>query len=497
MPFTEFACRASGSNLYAGTLDGGTTEVSTTPVVTYTNGGWNSGTGVFTPAAGNPVDDGVVVGQYASVYIDGASAPTGYVGKITAVTSTTFTVSLTIKSGTAPTTNATARTAVVGGAWLGPTGASGFPINFATGELATAGSRPVRINFKNDQTYSVSASIAANRTGLLFYHGYTSAYGDGGRWVIDGGSAGASYTVIAVSALKTEWLNLTLQNNGATGSASGMTIAQSANVFRGILVTGMSGHGIQHTAGNVEINECEATGNNTSNTAGLAGFAGTSGSHWTRCISHNNTGTNSSGFAVGGGMYHRCIADTNGQAGWRINTPAALISLHQCDSYNNVTDGALIIANDQGLSYFENCLFIGNGTGGTGYGVNQTTATSATVGTVLLETCGFQGNTTGKYNSNVIAENVRNEVTVGSNPYTDAPNGDFSHSLASVQSTGRGVFLQETGYTGESVGAPDLGAVQGQGGISLEPPFDLERLRRKLITLKPRLQLLLMRMRRP
>src|SRR4051812_25946098 len=105
MAFTEFTVRSGGSNLYAGTLDG-SAEASTTPLVSYTNGGWNSGTGVYTPASGNPVSAGVAVGQFASVYTDGSAAPTGFVGRIAAVSTTTITVSITAKSGTIPTTAA-------------------------------------------------------------------------------------------------------------------------------------------------------------------------------------------------------------------------------------------------------------------------------------------------------------------------------------------------------------------------------------------------------
>jgi len=93
MAYTEFYCDASaGSN-----LNGGSPIGSPYPL-TYTNGNWNSGTGVFTVASGNPSTDGVQAGDFAAVYLDGASAPTGYVGRVTGVTSTTITVSTSARS---------------------------------------------------------------------------------------------------------------------------------------------------------------------------------------------------------------------------------------------------------------------------------------------------------------------------------------------------------------------------------------------------------------
>ena len=491
MPYTEFACRASGSNLYAGTLTGGTTEVSTTPVVTYTAGSWVNATRVFTVAAGNPITDGVAVGDYCSVYADGAAAPTGFVGKITARDATTITVSATISSGTNPTDGAGNRTMVVGGAWLGPTGASGFPFNFATGDLVTAAGRPVRINFKNDQTYSITASIAASRTGLLYYRGYTTTYGDTGRATIDGTSVGASFTLLTATGIKTSYENFTFQNNGTTGQASGLVVSQGGIIFRKIYVTAVRGYGIQHTTGQCEFIECEATACNQSNTANLSGMHCSIGGTFTRCISHNNTGSNSNGFRMNGGSLNRCISDTNGNFGVQLAASGTLASLHQCSIYGNTSDGVNLVSVDQGHYYFENCLFVANG----GYGVNQVSAVAANPGTIVMQSCGFQGNTTDKYNSNIVAENVLNEVTISSNPFTDAPNGDFSLSLAAAMGTGRGAFMQQTGYTETSTAAPDLGAVQGQGGVTGTAEVDLKRLRREFADIEKRMRLLWLRQR--
>src|SRR4051812_30524080 len=121
MAFTEFACRSGGSNLNAGTRTGSSTVPGTSADFTYASGTWVSATGVFTVASGNPSSDGVAVGDFASVYADGASVTT-LVGRVTARTTTTITVSTSALSGT--TTDGTSnRTLKIGGAWKGPNAA--------------------------------------------------------------------------------------------------------------------------------------------------------------------------------------------------------------------------------------------------------------------------------------------------------------------------------------------------------------------------------------
>src|SRR5690348_9585933 len=110
MAFQEFFADAnSGSNLNGGyPASGGIYPKS------YTNGNYNATTNVFTPAGGaNPQTDGITVGDWAALYNDGASSPTGCIARISARNSTTITFDLFI--GTEPTTSATGRTCVVGG----------------------------------------------------------------------------------------------------------------------------------------------------------------------------------------------------------------------------------------------------------------------------------------------------------------------------------------------------------------------------------------------
>src|SRR5439155_4988747 len=109
-------CRSGGSNLNAGTRTGNTTVPGTSANLTYASGTWVQSTGVFTVASGNPVNDGVAAGDFASVYPDAATV-TPFVGRVTTRDATTITVSLTAKMGTAPVDGTTNTTLKIGGAW--------------------------------------------------------------------------------------------------------------------------------------------------------------------------------------------------------------------------------------------------------------------------------------------------------------------------------------------------------------------------------------------
>src|SRR5688572_1267512 len=118
----------------AGSLDG-SAECATAPLVTYTNGGWNATSNVFTPASGNPVTDGVQVGMWFALYADGATTP-AYGGRVLGVSVTTITQGGG-NWGTEPATLASGMTMVIGGAWKGPNGTDGHPLNVGSDRKST------------------------------------------------------------------------------------------------------------------------------------------------------------------------------------------------------------------------------------------------------------------------------------------------------------------------------------------------------------------------
>src|SRR5262249_49902200 len=156
-------------------------------------------------------------------------APAVYIARVTTVAAGVngaITLSTTAKAGTAPTSSATGRTIVVGGAWLGPNGATGFPFNFVTNALVDGSGNFPCVNLKNNATYNITAQISHTNAGPIMFCGSSSTVRDGGKATIDGGTSGASYNLLAPSSAATNctYQDLILQNNGASGTASGFVI---------------------------------------------------------------------------------------------------------------------------------------------------------------------------------------------------------------------------------------------------------------------------------
>lgn len=466
MATTEFTVRSGGSNLYAGTLDG-IAEASTTPLVTYTNGAWVSGTGIFTPITGNPVSAGVVAGQFASVYTDGASAPTGFVGRITSVSSVTITVSITAKAGTVPTTGATGLTLVVGGAWVGPSGAAVFPFNFIAGTLTNAAGDMPRVNFKNNQTYNMTAAIVHASAGPGYLQGYTTTFADGGMATIDGGSSGASYILFSMNTSTATYAvsHFVFQNNGATGVANGVEINNTnEGYFRRCVFSGMRGSGMRFASGGSAV-ECEAYNCNISNSAAHGGFRTESSGIFLRCLSHSNAGNANNGFVIiGTTSMMDCIATNNGLYGLQARDQNNQNLILNCDFYNNTSSGiGAFVSAQVFMFYIENCNFIKNG----GYGIDLSGITSGIFGT--MNNCGFgsgtQANSSGPTNG-LGGILVANSITYASGvtPWVDPANGDFRINLPAAIGTGRGTFTEILGGYAGTVGYPDIGAAQAQPG---------------------------------
>lgn len=434
-------------------------EPTTTPVYSATNGGWNSGTGVFTPTSGDPSLT-VAVDDFANVFVDGATAPV-FIGRVTAVSSTTITVSTTAKGGTAPTTAGTGISINVGGAWKGPNGAAGFPYNFAIGVMVNSAGDYCRVNFKNDATYSITAAMTHAQAGPVTFQGYTSTFGDFGKATIDGGTTGASYVLLAFlvgAANRSFMYDMIFQNNGATGTSDGLTnFAIDTRSFGArMTVNSVRGSGFGG-AGNIA--ECEAYACNQSNTANKGGFDVANGSVIRRCFSYRNVGSNSNGFYAPNASptLINCVSAENGGHGLLTNNNSHC-RLFNSDFFGNTGDGWRHLTSDIG-ALIENCNFVGNG----GWGIN---ALTTTVG--YLWNNGFGDNTSGaKQNTSRMIE--ENTVTYGAGvrPWVDAPNGNFRINLTASKGTGRGNFLQTSvGYSG-TVAYPDIGAAQHQdtGGL--------------------------------
>lgn len=471
MSFTEFYCNAStGDNTQAGSTEGAA-------VFTFANGNWNASTLIFTAAGANL--SAVTVGMFAALMVDGAAVAAS-VHRITAVDDAldTITVSGTVFSGIAPSTSATARTIKVGGVWKGPNALEDFPFDFLESDTTNTNGDLPRTNFKNNAVYNVTGAIVPGDAST-HWEGYTTTPGDGGRATIDGGSVGASFVLLQVGASHQRYKNLIFNQNGATGSNAGVSVTTTNTILENCVFSNMRGHGCVTTGNSTKLLACEAFANNLSNTASTAGInMGSSGGELIRCVSHDNTGSNTSGFRITTALTSiiNCIADTNGADGFLFTGANGPLNIYQCDSYNNTGDG-LEIDNTTATSIctIESCNFVKNG----GYGINLDTVQQVRA---RIANCGFgsgtQANTSGTINS------VANSVETGTvtyaadlTPWTDPADGDFRLNLAAAIGAGSGAFTQtQSGYgdPNPTVGYPDIGAAMSNtpvaSGVAGPPP---------------------------
>lgn len=452
--FTEFYTdTATGANINAGSTTGAA-------LLTAANGNWDSSTGVFICAGATDLS-AVTVGMWASVYIDAATTAV-FVSRITAVVDATdtITVSLTIKSGTAPTTSATARSITIGGVWKGPNAAESFPFGFVQSTMVNASSHPVRVNIKSGTAYSITAAMTHANTGPIRWQGYTTTVGDMGRATIDGGTAGASYVLLTLSAVNNDVVDLIFQNNGATGSAAGVAVSAAECQISRCVFNSVRGFGLNVSVNASPAIECESYACNQSNTSATAGMTVFQA---VRCISHDNVGSNSAGFILPSGAFvERCIADSNGEDGFKFTGTTQLI-LIGCDSYNNGADGIDMTSASAQSNFIESCNLINN----TGWGINSSGAGPRN-GSIF--NCAFgsgtQANDSGAITAAISGINEIGTITYASNltPWVDPANGDFRINLAAAMGTGRGTFTQTApSYTG-TIGYPDIGAVQHRDG---------------------------------
>lgn len=456
--YTEFYCRSSGSNSNAGSTD------SDTPFKTYTNGSWNASTGVFTPASGNPSSDGVTTGMWANI------AGT-YSGRITAVTSTNFTVSLTVFIGTSVPATGT-RTAIIGGRWKGPNAADGWPFNAQIIAATDSSSNPTRINLYNNASYSISAAISVTGINCVI-QGMTSSPGDGGRATLTNAS-GASFNLMTVSGSVMVVRDMIFDTNGATGTADGIQVTSGTGghtAFQNCIFKNMKGRGLlcQGTGGFYVFDRCEFTGNGNVGAGSSSTSAVIVAYH---CVFHDNAG----GISAKNIVAINSIFDTL-TTNYSINvigTSGALVVLN-CDFFKGAVSqiyGASGTSNR--FITLQNCnLFDCDA-----YGIQVVTG-SGNEDIVQAIKCaygsGTYANTSGNYTGNV---DDTSPVTYTSNqtPWSDPENGVFTLTAGTAcENGGYVVFVQTTGSYGPTVAYADIGAAgfsgSGSGGLKTPRTF--------------------------
>ena len=454
--FTEFYCNPStGSNVNAGSTEG-------SPIVTGDADDWVSSTGVYT--FGNATDlSGVSAGMFAAVRVDGATTA-ALVGRITNVNdgADTVTISTTAKSGSLADQNDTASIAI-GGAWKGPNGSDGFPLNFVTFALQNANSEVPRINLKNNATYAITAQITPSGNGPIFVQGYTTTAGDLGRATIDGGTTGASYSLVKNSGSTTQWryVDLIFQNNGATGTAIGLDFSSSAygSSFVRCKIAGIRGTGIHVGSGVALLLECEVTDCGKANSFGCNGVQVGSATTIVRCYIHDNTAVQAIGvYALGQTIIVDSIIAKSGSMG--IYARNGSLYMNGCDVYQNGSEGLGSYYDGDNYVAIENCNFLKNS--GWGIDLEQGTKCGGHIFNCAFGS-GSQANASGTISAMTNKSfDVSGTFTYASGvtPWVDPANGDFRINLPAAKAAGRGVF--PPGAT-NTVGFPDIGAAQSQG----------------------------------
>lgn len=467
MAYTEFYCQSGGSNFNAGST------TSNASSHTYALGTWDSTTRVFTVASGDPVADGVAVGDFASVYTNVASA-TGYVARVTARTTTTITLSTTSTGGSLVSSGTNTRTLKIGGAWKGPNANETVPGAIINGALTNVAGDPVRLNMKNDADYSMTNTATFNQAGPMTIQGYSSSPGDGGKFTVKETSAGPSIVLLTVSGANVILRDVIVDGtNGTSGTQNGLNFTSSEGILMNAVVFGCRGAGLNQGNGNQLIKDVEVYDCNTSDTNERGNIVWTGDALFVRVISHHG-GTGSSGFYsitnTNRATFLHCIGHANGESGWRTIGTTSDIVLMYCDAYDNAEDGIRLDNTSTVNVHLQNCNFVGNG----GWGIFGNNIAFV----LTMENCGFgsgtMANASGTYGGAIVANPITSgEVTYTANttPWADPDDGNFSITSDEAKNL-ENTFLQtQSGYGDPNptksftqIGAGPAEDVAGGGG---------------------------------
>ena len=430
MAYTEFY--VNGGHASASNINGGSS--SGAPLITKTNGNWNSATRVFTFGAGDTLTNDMV-GHFACVCVDGTTTG-AYVARVTAIDNTakTATLSGSATIGTAPTTSTTARTIRIGGCWLGITASTNFPFTFSSSAVNltnSSGDMP-RFNFKG--TYSYTGSYINNGfcgSGNLpgpEIAGYTNTPEDGGQCVFEYSGSGNTHTMQTSGNGTFYFRNVTFKNSSTSASLSlafGLypQSAQGQVILTGCKFVDTKSAGMymstNTSAQSALLTNCEFSNCGTyagGNAGGLLVISGVT--QCRRCVFRNHV---SGSPAVGNYatcFLDKCVFVDNVTGPTHYGGSSFVTRISKSVFHNNTT--GLSVSN-QGNTFgitVDESIFTSNTTA-----IDGTTTTSERL--VTVSNCGFWNNTT-KYGTVVNArKTVINCFDFTAIPYADAANGDY------------------------------------------------------------------------
>lgn len=451
--FTDFYVATTGSNLNAGSSPGAHSVESV-------NGDWgNAAANRFTAASGTPFS-GVSIGDWASIYLDGATA-TGYGARVTAVNGggASIDLSATAKYGTAPATGATGRTCRINGAWAGTTL---FPFGLIEATATNASGDPPMVWWKSG-TYNCATAVTHSNAGPIFFETYGTTKGDkAGAVTIQGNTTGAAYTVLTLAGGNVSVEGFTFHSNGNSGTSSGVYLLTSTiagNIIKrcSFLNSWKSAlYNVNETLyWELEASNCYLSNTNGSNVGAIR--LNLSGSAGIRLFAHENT---LDGFSTDGGiLLSNSITAFNGSSG-AGSTGDENLFVYGCDFVGNGDNGYSLGdgSNDQMNCIFINCNWIDNAN----YGLR--TNTQPTPGLFLGQGFGTGTAANGagglQYDKWFTVSNIV-DYPANATPYEAIGSSDYRITLDEAVDAGFGQFTEEhPTYTGNTSASPSIGAAQ-------------------------------------
>lgn len=464
MACTEFYvdnAHASASNMNGGSSSGA-------PLLSFTNGNWNSSTRVFTATGATLTSD--MIGHYANVYADGSTTP-AYLARVAAIDNTTKTVTLdaTAKYGSAPSTSTTARTIKIGGVWAGMSGTTTFPFSMTNSFAActNANGDVVRINIKGGTTYATTTQISNAFNYGVVVEGYESTVGDLGLAKIEYTGSSASGTVLhlqnstnsCVYIIKSLWISMVATGSPTSTMGIRDQAASGSVLIENCRIENIPNYGIYASSGTngstCTIRGCEFIGNGSAGGSANCDIQCRAGGMTVvdRCAFHHpHASSPASVYAVGTARITESVfADCDSTK--CVVAGGALVAISKCVFSNCSTALDVTSASNKPGICVDSCVFdsITN--------IYNNSASVLTAQKAYIATNNGYWNCTTKNNTGSATYLIESgDVDFVHSPLVDAENGDFTIRSSQGRGTQRGhLLLKSSDYSKGTSRWVDLG----------------------------------------
>ncbi len=373
-----------------------------------------------TNAAGVSFTDLVINGAVNTSFTSAAN-PLGknFVGNVINVTSGTgFTVqrvqitNVTGTTGTADksmgTLSSTGGNGALGGALASPGMAQGLMVASNKGFLKSG-------TYTLTSSNNVSGGRVTMSVATVWWAGFQNIRGDGGTKPVVRPSANG-VTLFTLTSANPRLTDIEFQANGMTTCVAIDVQNSRMNIFN-CKFNGIHNGITAIFANDSEVRNCLFTG--LTGQYCILSSTGSTSFQVRNCVAVDCTCT--TGAFAGCMQATRCYADTITSGAGFGTTTAGKSCFIECVAYECTGIGFSLVGN----SSAETC--VAYGCGGVGFG-----GSAATIGDNYIRNCAGGDNTGGNYvAADFYAGNVENFIPLSSNPFTDAPNGDFSFNDAS------------------------------------------------------------------